>query len=293
LIREIHLNYLEAGADIITTNTLNANFLAQDAWNTAQYAQNICKKSAEIALDLCSSFNKQSSKKPRYVAGSIGPTAFSVSDKYPQLKRLDFESLKEAFKQQSLDLIEAGVDLLLFETFFDPDNAIAALTAVQELMNENKKRIPLIISSSVSANGEHIFSDDFISKLIGPFSNLNLIAIGFNCSFGLGQILPYLFDLHDKTSFKLYLSPSAGMPDQDFIFPDSANVMTSLLEEVLVLPKVRFIGGCCGTRPDFIRQFQSISIILLKRTMSDEAATSCISPGTNCSPSVVNNCYCF
>ncbi len=261
-IKEIHLKYLEAGADIIETNTFSATTVAMADYEMEKYVYDINYQSAKIAREAADEFTLIDPEKPRFVAGSMGPTnkTASMSPKVndPGFRAITFEELKIAYKEQAGALIDGGVDLLLVETVFDTLNAKAALFAIEEIKEERKIEIPVMVSGTITDASGRTLSGQTAEAFLVSVSHIPLLTVGLNCALGAKQLTPYLQILSDKSEFAISAHPNAGLPNAFGEYDESPQDMAQQIKEYLDKNIVNIVGGCCGTTPEHIKEIAEV-----------------------------------
>jgi 5-methyltetrahydrofolate--homocysteine methyltransferase len=254
VIQEIHEKYLEAGADIIETNTFNAQRVSLSDYKMESLAYEMNFEAAKIAKKATSKYNN--SEKPRFVAGSIGPTnktaSLSPDVNNPAARNVTYDELVVAYSEQIQGLMDGGVDAILIETIFDTLNAKAALYAVEEVFNEKNIRLPIMISVTITDNAGRTLSGQTLEAFLISISHADLFSIGLNCAFGAKQIEPYLEELSRKASFYVSVYPNAGLPNQFGAYDESAEEMAKTVSTFAKKGIVNIVGGCCGTTPQHI-----------------------------------------
>src|SRR5690554_4402111 len=259
IIKEIHRKYLEAGADIILTNTFNANRISQADYDTQAYVYELNKASAEIAVAEANKYTEADPEKPRFVAGTLGPTnktlSLSPDVNDPGYRAVTFDEIKEAYREQIEGLLDGGVDLLLIETIFDTLNAKAALIAIEEVLDERNHRLPLMVSGTITDANGRTLSGQTLEAFLNSVSHIDLLSIGLNCSLGATELRPYIKELSQKAPFFVSFHPNEGLPNQFEKYVETYEIMASHLKDYLDNHYVNIIGGCCGTTPDHIREF--------------------------------------
>ncbi|MDX5584968.1 MAG: homocysteine S-methyltransferase family protein [Aureibaculum sp.] len=262
-IKEIHAKYLEAGADIIETNTFSGTSIAMVDYQLESIAYELNYQSAKIAKEVADEFSLKTPEKPRFVAGSIGPTnktaSMSPNVNDPAYRAVTFDELKTAYKEQVEALIDGGVDLLLVETIFDTLNAKAALFAIDEVKEERNIDIPIMVSGTITDASGRTLSGQTVEAFLISISHIPLLSVGFNCALGADQLKPYLRRLSSKTSFFTSAHPNAGLPNAFGEYDQTPEEMQSLIKEYLDDNLVNIIGGCCGTMPEHIKLIAEIS----------------------------------
>ncbi|MDX1651416.1 MAG: homocysteine S-methyltransferase family protein [Brumimicrobium sp.] len=257
IIKDIHREYFEAGADIAETNTFSGTTIAQADYGLEHAVYDINYQSAKIAREVADEFTDREPDKPRYVAGSIGPTnrtaSISPDVNDPGYRAITFDELVEAYSQQVKALIEGGVDLLLVETVFDTLNAKAALYAIDVVQEEMNTDLPVMVSGTITdASGRTLTGQTTESFLISV-SHMPLFSIGLNCALGARELRQYLKILHEKAPFFISAHPNAGLPNEFGEYDETPEIMGKQIEEFLEEGLVNIIGGCCGTTPEHIK----------------------------------------
>jgi 5-methyltetrahydrofolate--homocysteine methyltransferase len=263
VISEIHCKYLEAGADILLTNTFNANRISQADYNLQHLVYEMNKASAEIARKAADKFTEQNPDKPRFVAGTLGPTnktlSLSPDVNDPGYRAVTFDEVKTAYREQIEGLIDGGVDLLLIETIFDTLNGKAAIFAVEDALEERRIRLPLMISGTITDASGRTLSGQTLEAFLNSVSHIDLLSIGLNCSLGATDLRPYVKELSQKAPFHISSHPNAGLPNQFGGYDESPEIMAGYIKDYLDNSFVNIIGGCCGTTPDHIREFAKLA----------------------------------
>ena len=263
IIKEIHTKYLEAGADILLTNTFNANRISQADYSAQEFVYEMNKASAELAKEAADRFTTQNPDTPRYVAGSLGPTnktlSLSPDVNDPGYRAVTFDDVKEAYREQIEGLLDGGVDLLLIETIFDTLNAKAAIFAVEETLEERNIKLPLMVSGTITDASGRTLSGQTLEAFLNSVSHVDLLSIGLNCSLGATDLRPYVKELSKKAPFHVSAHPNAGLPNQFGTYDETPEIMAGYLKDYLDNNFVNIIGGCCGTTPDHIREFAKIA----------------------------------
>ncbi len=266
VIREIHEKYLAAGADIIETDTFNANRISLSDYHLEEYAYEINLAAARLAREAVAGFTGSVNEKPRWVAGSIGPTnrtaSLSPDVQDPGYRAVTFDELYDAYREQARGLLDGGADLLMVETIFDTLNAKAALIAVfdetEARTGHGAPRVPVIASVTISDNSGRTLSGQTLDAFLVSVRHFDLFAIGLNCSLGARELRPYLEELSEKAPFPVIAYPNAGLPDQFGQYTQTPAEMAELLSGFIDGGFVNLIGGCCGTTPEHIREFSRI-----------------------------------
>ena len=260
VIATIHRQYLEAGADIITTNTFSAQRISQADYHQEAEARQMALEGARIARRCADEF--ASPEKPRFVAGSMGPTnktcSMSPDVSNPALRELDYDTLFEAYNEEADALIEGGVDALLIETIFDTLNAKVAIDAALHAMQQRGRQVPLMVSVTISDLAGRTLSGQTLDAFLASMSPYPIFSVGLNCSFGATQMLPYLRQLARKAPYYISAYPNAGLPNAMGLYDETAETMAPKMGEMVSEGLVNIIGGCCGTTPEFIARYQAL-----------------------------------
>ena len=260
LIEDIHRRYLKAGADIITTNTFSSQRISQADYHLETKAREMALEGARIARKCADEFC--SSDKPRFVAGSIGPTnktcSMSPDVSNPALRDLTYDELYEAYFEEADALIEGGVDALLIETIFDTLNAKVALDASIQAMKKHEKQLSLMLSVTVSDLAGRTLSGQTLDAVLASVSTYPIFSIGLNCSFGAKQMLPFLRQLARKAPYYISAYPNAGLPNAMGLYDETAESMAPQMGQMVDEGLVNIIGGCCGTDEHFIAKYPTL-----------------------------------
>ena len=257
IIAAIHRDYLEAGADILETCTFNAQRISQEEYHTTEHIREINLAAARIARTEADRMTLLTPEKPRFVAGSIGPTGKSASlspdVENPAQRAVTFDTLREAYAEQIDALIDGGVDILLIETVFDTLNAKAALVAAEETFARHGIRLPIMLSVTIADLSGRILSGQTLEALLASVQHFDLFSIGLNCSFGAKQMVPYLKELATIAPCYISAYPNAGIPDAMGHYDQTPRMMAEAIAEIAGDGLVNIVGGCCGSTPDHIR----------------------------------------
>ncbi|MFN8255384.1 MAG: methionine synthase [Bacteroidales bacterium] len=269
IIENIHEQYLEAGADIIETNTFNANAISLADYKMESLAYELNLSSAKIARHAAVKFTAQNPEKPRFVAGAIGPmnktTSMSPDVNDPGFRAVTFDEVKEAYTTQVKGLLDGGVDILLVETIFDTLNAKAALFAIdEELEARGLKEFPVMVSGTVTDKSGRTLSGQTIEAFLNSLSHIKLLSIGLNCAFGAADMEPYIEELSIKSPFYISSHPNAGLPNELGQYDETPEKMGLQINEFLKNKYVNIIGGCCGTTPEHIHEISRLASQSLK-----------------------------
>jgi len=283
IIREIHEEYLLAGADIIETNTFNAQAISLADYNMESLAYEINLEASKIAKQAAEKFSTEN--KPRFVAGSVGPSNKSLSLpndlNNPELRSIGFAEMSEAYAVQIRGLIDGGVDVLLVETIFDTLNAKSCLFAISQVFAEKKISIPVMISVTISDNTGRTLSGQTIEAFVNSVSHFDYLSLGLNCALGAEKIKPYLRELSSLSKNLVSVYPNAGLPDQYGAYKETAAEMTEIVKTFIDEGLVNIIGGCCGTTPEHIRLFSEIAATA-KPKVPNKTNPDTILSGTDC-----------
>lgn len=253
IIKDIHRQYFQAGADIVETNTFSGTWIAQADYGLEQAVYRINYESAKIAKEVANEFTD----KPRFVAGSIGPTnrtaSISPDVNDPGYRAITFDELVGAYKEQVNALMDGGVDILLVETIFDTLNAKAALFAIDQVFEDRNEKIPIMVSGTITDQSGRTLTGQTTEAFLISLSHMPLLTIGLNCALGASLMRPYLQILNEKSPFGVSAHPNAGLPNEFGKYDESPEMMASQIKEFLDEGLVNIIGGCCGTTPDHIK----------------------------------------
>lgn len=256
IIEEIHAKYLEAGADIIETNTFNANGISMQDFFMENLVYEMNFRSAKIAREICDKFSRENPEKFRFVAGAIGPTnktaSMSPDVEKPEFRAVTFDDVLKAYEMQIKGLLDGGADILLIETIFDTLNAKAALYAVQVEAEKRNIKIPIMISGTVTDKSGRTLSGQTVEAFINSLSHVELLTIGLNCSTGAHDMLPHIIEMAEKSNFKISAYPNAGMPNELGQYDETPEKMSQQIKKFVENSHINIIGGCCGTTPEHI-----------------------------------------
>ncbi len=259
LIEDIHRQFLDAGADIIETNTFNATSISQADYSSIPYVHEINLNAAKLSRRVADEYTENNPDKPRYVAGSIGPTnktaSMSPDVNDPGYRAVTFKELKNAYREQAEGLLAGGVELFLIETAFDTLNAKAALVALNELFSELNRKLPVMLSGTITDASGRTLSGQTLEAFILSVSHIDLLSLGLNCALGAKEMRPYIKEIADKSPFFVSAHPNAGLPNQFGEYDETPEKMAGYIGEFLDAGHVNIIGGCCGTTPGHIREF--------------------------------------
>ncbi len=275
IIKEIHRKYLEAGADIVETNTFSSTTIAQADYQLEDQAYQLNYQSAKIAKEVANEFTALDPSKPRFVAGAMGPTnrtaSISPDVNNPGYRGVTFDELAAAYKEQAKGLLDGGADVLLIETIFDTLNAKAALFAVQELLDEMSVDVPIMISGTITDASGRTLSGQTTEAFLISMSHAPILSIGLNCALGAKQLRPYLQTLSNKSESFVSAHPNAGLPNEFGEYDESPELMASQIKEFLDEGLVNIIGGCCGTTPEHIKAIATLAAKYSPRLLAQTA----------------------
>ena len=264
IIKEIHEKYFEAGADIAETNTFSGTTIAQADYGLEEWVYELNFRSAKIACEVAAEFTQNEPEKPRFVAGSMGPTnrtaSLSPDVNDPGFRAVTFEDLRVAYKHQAEALLDGGVDILLVETVFDTLNAKAALFAIEEIKEERKIEVPIMVSGTITDASGRTLSGQTTEAFLTSISHVDLLSVGLNCALGAKQLRPYLKVLSDKSDFMVSAHPNAGLPNEFGQYVEAPIQMRDQIKEFLDAGLVNIVGGCCGTTPDHISEIVELAV---------------------------------
>lgn len=261
VIREIHEGFLEAGADIVATNTFNATRVSQADYGMEAFVYEMNKAAAQIAVSAAASFSTPD--KPRFVAGSVGPTnktcSMSPDVNDAGYRAITFTEMKDSYREQVEGLLDGGVDLLLVETIFDTLNAKAAMMAIEETLDCRKITIEVMISGTITDRSGRTLAGQTVEAFLNSLSHINLLSIGLNCSLGAKEMRPYVEELSRKAPFYISAHPNAGLPNQFGEYDETPEMMGFHVQSYLQNRMLNIIGGCCGTTPEHIRELAKMA----------------------------------
>ena len=261
VLEAIHTVYCEAGADIIETNTLNANRVSQADYQTENLVYEMNVQAAKVARKVADKFTTEKPDKPRFVCGILGPTnrmaSLSPDVNKPGYRNITFDKLVKSYKEQTEALVEGGVHLLMVETAFDTLNCKAALFAIQEALNGLELTIPIMISGTITDASGRTLSGQTVEAFWNSIRHANPFSVGLNCAFGARDLRPYIEELSQISNVFVSLHPNAGIPNEFGEYDDTPEYMAELLKEFAESGFVNIVGGCCGTTPQHIRAINS------------------------------------
>lgn len=263
IVKKVHMGYLKAGADIIETNTFNANKVSQADYDMEELVPELNREAARLAVECVNEFMKDNPGARRFVAGVLGPTnktaSISQDVSKPGARSISFDELVETYAEAANALIDGGVDLLLIETVFDTLNCKAALYAVSEVKEERDTDIPVMLSGTVTDPSGRTLIGQTVEAFYNSVRHADLLSVGLNCAFGASQLKPFMKELSAIAAFPVSVHPNAGLPNQFGEYEQTAAKMTSILKEYLEEGWVNIIGGCCGTTSGHVKQIAELA----------------------------------
>jgi 5-methyltetrahydrofolate--homocysteine methyltransferase len=262
-IKEIHRKYLAAGADIIETNTFSGTTIAMADYGMEDLVYELNFESARLAKEAADEFTAKEPHKPRFVAGSMGPTnktaSMSPDVNDPGFRAVTFDELRAAYKQQAEALLDGGADILLVETVFDTLNAKAGLFAIEEIKEERGIDIPIMLSGTITDASGRTLSGQTAEAFLISVSHIPLLTVGFNCALGANLLQPHLEAIAPKTDLAISAHPNAGLPNAFGEYDETPEQMGAQIEAYMKRNLVNIVGGCCGTTPEHIRVIAAIA----------------------------------
>lgn len=262
IISDIHRKYLDAGADIIETNTFNANRISMADYRTQAYVHDINAAAVRLARKVSDEYSLKTPDKPRFVVGSVGPTnktcSISPDVENPAFRELTFDELSDAYIEQMSAMVEEGVDAILIETIFDSLNAKAAIYAANKVMEGLGVKVPVMLSVTIAGNSGRTLSGQTLDAFCASVSNFDIFSIGLNCSFGAKQMKPFIKHLSSIAPYYISAYPNAGLPNEFGLYEQTPEDMVVEVSELLYEGVVNIIGGCCGTTDKHIRLYSDI-----------------------------------
>lgn len=262
VITDIHRKYLEAGADIIETNTFNATSVSMSDYHVQEYVEEINLTAARIARKIADEYTQKNPAKPRFVAGSVGPTnktcSMSPDVNNPAMRALIFDELSASYQEQIEALLEGGVDAILIETIFDTLNAKAAIYAAENAMHKKEHEVPIMLSVTVSDTGGRTLSGQTLDAFLASIQHAPIFSIGLNCSFGAKQLKPFLANLAKRAPYYISAYPNAGLPNSLGKYDQSPADMAGEVREYVEERLINIIGGCCGTTDAYIAEYPAL-----------------------------------
>ena len=263
VLKEIHAEYFEAGADIAETNTFGGNWISQEDYNLASAVYDINYESAKLAREVADEFTAKEPHKPRFVTGSMGPTtrlaSMSPDINDPGYRAITFDQLVDAFKEQAAALWDGGVDMFLIETITDTLNSKAALYAIDQLFEERREKKPIMVSGTITDASGRTLSGQTTEAFLISVQHMPLLSIGLNCALGARELKPYLRVLNEKAPFHISAHPNAGLPNEMGEYDETPEDMQEQIREFLDENLLNIIGGCCGTTPGHIKAIAEVA----------------------------------
>src|SRR5438552_17271143 len=257
IIKSIHRQYLDAGADILETNTFNSNAISMSDYKMESLVYDLNLAGARLARQAADEFMAADPTRPRFVAGSVGPTnrtaSMSPDVNNPAFRAATFDALAAAYYEQARGLVDGGADLLLAETIFDTLNAKAALFAFEKCFSEAGRRVPVMASVTITDNSGRTLSGQTIEAFWNSVSHANLLSVGINCALGGKQMRPYVEELSDIAPVYLSCYPNAGLPNAFGGYDETASETSETLRDFAANGWLNIVGGCCGTTPEHIK----------------------------------------
>ncbi|RVU00448.1 methionine synthase [Mucilaginibacter limnophilus] len=257
VIKAIHAEYLDAGADIIETNTFSTQRISLADYHMEDLAYELSYEGARLAREVAGEYNKKTPEKPRFVAGAVGPTnrtaSISPDVNDPGYRAVNFDDLAEAYYEQVRGLVDGGSDLLLVETIFDTLNAKAALFAIQRYAEESGKHLPIMISGTITDASGRTLSGQTVEAFWNSIRHANLLSVGLNCALGAKEMRPYLEELSEKADVFISAYPNAGLPNEFGAYDETPHETAHQVDDFIRAGLVNIVGGCCGTTPDHIK----------------------------------------
>ena len=262
-IKAVHRAYFEVGADIVETNTFSSTSIGMADYAMEEWVYELNVQSAKLAREVADEFTNANPHKPRFVAGSIGPTnrtaSMSPDVNDPGFRAVTFDDLVESYSEQVRGLVDGGADVLLVETVFDTLNAKAALYAIDLLKEENNLDIPVMVSGTITDASGRTLSGQTVEAFATSVSHIPLLSLGFNCALGADQLLPYLRRLSKETEAMVSAHPNAGLPNAFGAYDQTPEEMRDLIEKYLEENLINIIGGCCGSTPEHIQLIAEVA----------------------------------
>lgn len=262
IIQDIHRKYLEAGADIIETNTFSSTTISMADYHVEEYVREINLAAVKLARDIADGYTAKNPDKPRFVAGSVGPTnktcSMSPDVNNPAYRAVSYDELATSYQQQMEAMLEGGVDAILIETIFDTLNAKAAIFAAEEAMKKTGITVPVMLSVTVSDVGGRTLSGQTLDAFLASVQHANIFSIGLNCSFGACQLKPFLKQLASRAPYYISVYPNAGLPNSLGLYDQTPQEMAHEVKEYIHEGLVNIIGGCCGTTDAYIAQYPAL-----------------------------------
>lgn len=273
IIKGIHRAYLEAGADILETNTFNSNRISMADYEMEDWVEELNLASAQLALEAAEEYTAKNPEQPRFVAGSIGPTnrTASISPKVndPGFRNVDYDTLVEIYQEQAEALLKAGVHALLVETIFDTLNAKAAFFGIMEAMDKTGIQVPLMASGTITDKSGRTLSGQTTEAFLISLSHIPLFSIGLNCALGAKDLIPYIEILAENSPFYVSVYPNAGLPNAFGRYDETPQMMLENIKPMLENGWINILGGCCGTTPEHIQKMAELAKNYQPRKLSN------------------------
>ncbi len=264
VVRQVHIDYLEAGADIITTNTFSSQRISQAEYGAEGMIQQLNAAGVRLAREVADEYTRRNPSKPRYVIGTVGPTnrtcSMSPDVNDPARRDITFDELADAYREQIRTMIEGGVDAVMFETIFDTLNTKAGIYAAEQAMNDVGRRVRLMLSMTVSDKAGRTLSGQTIGAFLASVAHADIFSVGLNCSFGAEEIKPFLREMAAKAPYYISCHPNAGLPNELGLYDQTPEEFAAQVKEFAREKLVNIVGGCCGTTPDYIRKLHDTLI---------------------------------
>lgn len=262
VIQDIHRKYLEAGADIIETNTFSSTTVSMVDYHVEEYVREINLAAVKLAREVADEYTLKNPQKPRFVAGSVGPTnktcSMSPDVNNPAFRALSYDGLAAAYQQQMEAMLEGGVDAILIETIFDTLNAKAAIYAAEQAMKKTGIEVPIMLSVTVSDTGGRTLSGQTLDAFLASVQHANILSVGLNCSFGARQLKPFLEQLAARAPYYISAYPNAGLPNSLGKYDQTPADMAHEVREYVNEGLINIIGGCCGTTDAYIAEYPAL-----------------------------------
>ncbi|MEM9075673.1 MAG: homocysteine S-methyltransferase family protein [Bacteroidota bacterium] len=262
-IAEVHKKYFEAGADIVQTNSFSGTTVAMADYHMEDLVYELNYESARIAKEVALELTEKEPDKPRFVAGSMGPTnktaSMSPDVNDPGFRAISFDELRVAYKQQAEALLDGGADILLVETIFDTLNAKAALFAIDEILEERGIEVPIMVSGTITDASGRTLSGQTAEAFLISISHIPVISVGFNCALGAEKLVPHLEVAAAKSGYAISAYPNAGLPNAFGEYDETPQEMRDQIKEYFDKRLVNIIGGCCGTTPAYIKAIADLA----------------------------------
>ncbi|WP_422083686.1 homocysteine S-methyltransferase family protein [Ulvibacterium sp.] len=277
-IAEVHRKYFAAGADIVETNTFSGTSIAMADYHMEELVYELNYESAKIAKKVAEEFTSLEPHKPRFVAGSIGPTnktaSMSPDVNDPGFRAISFDELRLAYKEQIEALLDGGADILLVETIFDTLNAKAALFAIEEVKEERKIEVPIMVSGTITDASGRTLSGQTAEAFLISVSHIPILSVGFNCALGASQLVPHLEVISGRSEHFISAHPNAGLPNAFGEYDESPEQMAVQIKEYVEKGLVNIVGGCCGTTPEHISAIAELVKEYSPRKLKIESMTA-------------------